>query len=128
MKTNTSLSIKIILIVFFLFTLGITYGQSNKTPNKTTSRKEITTENPNPNTRINRCSTVEYEKYLQEKNPKRISEAQFESWLAPLVKLKNSWYNNNNSSCGSRDTQWSTHRNSTKYYRCSSTIADNGTQ
>jgi hypothetical protein len=86
MKTNTPLSIKIILIVFFLFTLGDTYSQSNKTQNKTTFGQEIPTENPNPNTRINRCSTVEYEKYLQRKNPKRISETQFESWLAPLVK------------------------------------------
>jgi Pregnancy-associated plasma protein-A/Secretion system C-terminal sorting domain len=33
-----------------------------------------------------RCSTVEYENYLQEKNPKRMTKEQFESWLAPLIK------------------------------------------
>ncbi|NML58761.1 M43 family zinc metalloprotease [Chryseobacterium cheonjiense] len=33
-----------------------------------------------------RCSTEEYEKYLQEKNPKRMTKEQFESWLAPLIK------------------------------------------
>lgn len=33
-----------------------------------------------------RCSTQDYEKYLQEKNPKRMTREQFESWLAPLIK------------------------------------------
>lgn len=33
-----------------------------------------------------RCSTQEYERYLQEKNPKRMTREQFESWLAPLIK------------------------------------------
>ncbi|MCJ7933469.1 MAG: M43 family zinc metalloprotease [Chryseobacterium sp.] len=34
---------------------------------------------------FDRCSTVEYEKYLQAKNPKRLTDEQFEAWLAPLV-------------------------------------------
>ncbi|MBT2620712.1 M43 family zinc metalloprotease [Chryseobacterium sp. ISL-6] len=33
-----------------------------------------------------RCSTVEYENYLQAKFPGRMTADQFESWLAPLVK------------------------------------------
>lgn len=34
---------------------------------------------------IDRCSTVEYENYLKERYPRRISNEQFEKWLAPLV-------------------------------------------
>ncbi|MEN4758845.1 M43 family zinc metalloprotease [Chryseobacterium sp. C39-AII1] len=34
---------------------------------------------------FDRCSTVEYENYLRSKNPKRLTDAQFEAWLAPLV-------------------------------------------
>jgi hypothetical protein len=35
---------------------------------------------------FDRCSTVEYENYLQEKYPGRMTRDQFESWLAPLIK------------------------------------------
>lgn len=35
---------------------------------------------------FDRCSTVEYENYLQTKFPGRMTVDQFESWLAPLVK------------------------------------------
>lgn len=34
---------------------------------------------------IDRCSTVEYENYLKERYPRRMSNEQFEKWLAPLV-------------------------------------------
>jgi len=37
-----------------------------------------------------KCITDEYEQYLQEKNPKRLSNEKFEEWLAPLIeKYKN---------------------------------------
>lgn len=32
-----------------------------------------------------RCATDEYEQYLQENDPKRMTKDQFESWLAPLL-------------------------------------------
>ena len=32
-----------------------------------------------------RCATTEYEKYLQKMDPKRMTDEQFEAWLAPLV-------------------------------------------
>ncbi|WP_185117598.1 M43 family zinc metalloprotease [Chryseobacterium sp. PMSZPI] len=34
---------------------------------------------------FDRCSTVEYENYLQAKYPGRLTEEQFEAWLAPLI-------------------------------------------
>lgn len=36
-------------------------------------------------TKSNVCGTVEYENALQDKNPKRNSDAEFEKWLAPKV-------------------------------------------
>ncbi|QYS89901.1 M43 family zinc metalloprotease [Flavobacterium davisii] len=40
--------------------------------------------------KVVRCSTVEYEKYLQKNNPKRANLVQFEKWLNPLIeKQKN---------------------------------------
>lgn len=35
---------------------------------------------------IIRCSSTEYEQYLQEKYPKRMTDAEFEAWIAPLIK------------------------------------------
>ncbi|MDD5148877.1 MAG: zinc metalloprotease, partial [Flavobacterium sp.] len=86
MKTITSISTKIILTAFCLFILGNTYSQANKTTSKTLFGKAVKVKNANPNNGIIRCATVEYEQYLQEKNPSRMTNAQFEAWLAPLVK------------------------------------------
>jgi hypothetical protein len=86
MKTTSPHSILLILIFFCLLTLGNLYSQDKKTTNKMLFGKPITAKSKNPNNGIIRCATVEYEQYLQEKNPKRMTNAQFETWLAPLVK------------------------------------------
>lgn len=85
MKINTPLSTPLILLFFCFLTLGNLYSQDQKTTNKTLFGKPITAKSKNPNNGIIRCATVEYEQYLQEKNPKRRTNAQFETWLAPLV-------------------------------------------
>lgn len=86
MKTITLNSIRKIFILFCLFFLGITYGQGKKSTTKTVFGKPVIAGTINPTNGIVRCATVEYEKYLQEKNPKRMNRTQFENWLAPLVK------------------------------------------
>ena len=86
MKKTTSLSIKLILVIFCLFPLGNTYSQDKKQTNKMLFGKPSTAKSKNPNNGKVRCATVEYEQYLQEKNPKRMSNAQFEAKLAPLIK------------------------------------------
>jgi len=73
------------LLLICLFCLGITYGQGNSIANKTLFGKQVRAENINPNNGKIRCATTEYEKYLQESNPKRLNDAQFEAWVAPLV-------------------------------------------
>ncbi len=73
------------LIVLCFFIFGNNYGQDKKTTNKTAFGKTIQPESVNPKTGQIRCATTEYEKFLQKKNPKRMTEAQFETWLKPLV-------------------------------------------
>jgi hypothetical protein len=69
-----------------MFILGNIYSQNENTTSKTVFGKSIKTKSNNPNDGIIRCATVEYEQFLQVKNPKRAKEDQFENWLAPLVK------------------------------------------
>ena len=85
MKTITLLSIQRILVVLCLFALGNAYSQIKSPSTKSIFGKSITAENSNPSNGIIRCATVEYEQYLQEKNPKRLKEDQFEAWLSPLL-------------------------------------------
>jgi hypothetical protein len=85
LKINIPFYNKIILSLCFLFFVGTTFSQGIKT-NITLFGKPVNAKNINPNNGIIRCATVEYEKYLQEKNPKRQTDAQFEDWIAPLVK------------------------------------------
>jgi hypothetical protein len=86
MKTITPNSFQKIFVILCLFFLVITYGQGTKSTTKTVFGKTVKAGTINPNNGIVRCATVEYEQYLQAKNPKRMTNAQFESWLAPLVK------------------------------------------
>lgn len=85
MKTITHISTLKIIVILCLFFLGNTYAQVKNPSNKMLFGKTITAKNSNPNKGIIRCATVEYEQFLQEKNPKRLKETQFEAWLSPLI-------------------------------------------
>jgi len=85
MKITTPHFIKLFFMVFCFFSIGNFYSQDKKPTNKMLFGKPITAKSKNPNNGIIRCATVEYEQYLQEKNPNRLTNAQFETWLAPLV-------------------------------------------
>ena len=85
MKINTSLSIQLICSVFYLLICGNGYSQNNKIITKTVFGNALKASSVNPNNGKIRCATVEYEEYLQAKNPKRSTNAQFENWIAPLV-------------------------------------------
>lgn len=84
MKTTSH--INNLFIVICLLALNLAYSQGKKQVTKTLFGKPIKIENVNPANGHIRCATTEYEKFLQEKNPKRLTNAQFETWLAPLVK------------------------------------------
>jgi hypothetical protein len=86
MKQITLYSIQKIFVILCLFTLGNTYSQDKKAKDEPLFGKNITAKSKHPTTGIIRCATVEYEQYLQEKIPNRMTNAQFENWIAPLVK------------------------------------------
>ncbi len=78
--SNTTLKT---LVFVCLFVFGSVLAQEKN--EKMLFGKPISPEKVNPKTGIIRCATTEYESYLQEKHPKRMNNAQFESWLAPLI-------------------------------------------
>lgn len=83
MKLNSPSYLSKIFVSVFLFALGFGYGQKQST--KALFGKQISTQNRIPKNRYIRCASVEYEKLLQKKNPNRLSDAQFEAWITPLV-------------------------------------------
>ncbi|MDD5148878.1 MAG: M43 family zinc metalloprotease [Flavobacterium sp.] len=77
---NTS-HIHNLFVVICLLSLNLTFSQGNKQAKSTLFG--------NPKNIVNghiRCATTEYEKFLQENNPKRMTNTQFEAWVTPLVK------------------------------------------
>jgi hypothetical protein len=86
MKAATPRFLHKIIVVLCFFVLGNIYSQVKNSTDKMLFGKTIAAKSKNPNNGIIRCATVEYEQYLQEKNPNRMTNTQFETWLAPLVK------------------------------------------
>lgn len=76
---------KITLLCLFFLSLSIS-AQINK---PLQFGKQINTENRSPSGYI-RCASVEYEELLKKNDSKRLSDQEFENWLAPLIeKYKN---------------------------------------
>lgn len=86
MKTATPISIQKIFFILGFFSISFSYGQVKKVTPKTLFGKEVKGSSVHPHTGIVRCASVEYEEFLQEKNPNRMTSVQFENWLAPLIK------------------------------------------
>lgn len=74
-------------LLVLIFALGAVFStQAQKTSSEPTAfGKKISASNINPDNGMVRCFTTEYENFLQEQNPKRMSDAQFEAWLQPLL-------------------------------------------
>ncbi len=84
MKRTISLTGHKIFVLLCLFVLNIGYSQKQDT--RTLFGKPLKSSSINPQNGYIRCASSEYEKYLQEKDPKRMTNAQFETWVTPLVK------------------------------------------
>lgn len=63
-----------------LFSILLSFGQEAK--QKTVFGRQPSHVSPEG---IIRCASTEYEHYLQQNDPKRMTDEQFEAWLAPLI-------------------------------------------
>lgn len=84
MKKITNL--KNFFVLICLLTLSIGYSQVKRQTSATLFGEPIKSETVNPDNGIIRCGTVEYEKFLQKNDPRRLTDEQFEAWIAPLIK------------------------------------------
>ena len=82
MKKITS---KVILMAL-LFTTKISFSQTN-TNTQTLFGQELTDANKESLERLGiiKCASVEYEEFLKALYPERVTNAEFESWLAPKI-------------------------------------------
>lgn len=85
MKNIKITSVHILYISLFVMIVSNSLGQVKQTSNHQAFGKAIKVSAVKPPTNKIRCITTEYEQYLQEKNPSRMSRASFEKWLNPLV-------------------------------------------
>ena len=83
MKNFTSLRM---VLSISLLSVGLLQAQQNSSALKKERKfSKKSTEELSKYHGFERCSTVEYEQYLQAKYPDRLTDAQFESWFAPLI-------------------------------------------
>lgn len=90
---KTTIKQNLLVLIFALGAVFSTQAQKSKSTEPSAFGKKISTSSINPDNGFVRCITTEYEKFLQEQNPKRMSDAQFEAWVAPLLEA----YKNGNS-------------------------------
>lgn len=83
MKKNTTIQNIFILLCFL--SLNTIYCQEKKQSKATLFGQQIKHENINPDNGFIRCASTEYENFLQENNSKRMTNAQFEAWIAPII-------------------------------------------
>ena len=83
MKRTAPIFILKALTFICLLVLGVSYAQ--KKNDKILFGHPVSKEQINPANGLVRCASTEYEKFLQEKNSKRMTDAQFEAWVTPLV-------------------------------------------
>lgn len=88
MKKITSLYIPILFVLTAFFSISVLYSQDKEKATNKLFGKEKNQANVNPKNGYIRCATTEYEEYLQEKNPKRMTNVQFEQWIGPIIKQR----------------------------------------
>lgn len=85
LKMKNFTSLRMILSVSLL-SVGLLQAQQNSSALKKERKfSKKSTEELSKYHGFERCSTVEYEQYLQAKYPDRLTDAQFEAWFAPLI-------------------------------------------
>lgn len=86
MKNST---ISRVIFLFSMMLCTIMYGQklriSNLEDSKMVFGKAYTKDELKSPTGVIRCASTSYEKFLQAQDPKRLTDAQFEAWIKPLI-------------------------------------------
>ncbi|HLF51655.1 M43 family zinc metalloprotease [Flavobacterium sp.] len=83
MKKNTS--IRNIFVLLCFLSLSTIYCQEKKQTKSTLFGQQIKNGYINPDNGFIRCASTEYENFLQENNSNRMTTAQFEAWIAPII-------------------------------------------
>jgi len=72
-------------LVFFVMLFCSVFAQKKDAQEKIVFGKKYTIEDLKKMNGVIRCASTEYEAMLQKQNPKRMTDAQFEAWIAPLI-------------------------------------------
>ncbi|WP_345207761.1 M43 family zinc metalloprotease [Chryseobacterium ginsengisoli] len=72
-------------LLFFVLLCCSAFAQKKHGQDKVVFGKTYTIEDLKKMNGVIRCASTEYEAMLQKNNPKRMTDAQFEAWLAPLI-------------------------------------------
>jgi len=72
-------------IFFSLFSISLLFSQNKTVEEHLLFGSKISRGSINPRNGIIRCGSVEYEKMLQKKDPKRKTDAAFESWISTQI-------------------------------------------
>ncbi len=81
---NSKITLKVTLLFFVLLFTSI-FAQKPNGQDKIVFGKTYTIEDLRKTNGFIRCASSEYEAMLQKNDPKRMTNAQFEAWLAPLI-------------------------------------------
>ncbi|WP_051891273.1 M43 family zinc metalloprotease [Chryseobacterium sp. JM1] len=82
MKGKTTFKLPFLL---FLTLFCLVFGQKNDPKDKIVFGKVYSLEELRKTNGFVRCASTEYEAMLQQKDPKRMTEQQFEDWIGPLI-------------------------------------------
>jgi hypothetical protein len=82
MKGKTTFKFPFLL---FLMLFSLAFAQKKNPSDKIVFGKIYTLEELRKTNGFVRCASSEYEDMLQQKNPKRMNEQQFEDWIGPLI-------------------------------------------
>ncbi|MBW8524799.1 T9SS type A sorting domain-containing protein [Chryseobacterium chendengshani] len=81
---NTKIIFKLPFLLFVMLFCSV-FAQKNGEQDKIVFGKKYTIEDLKRMNGVIRCASTEYEALLQKKDPKRMTNAQFEAWIAPLI-------------------------------------------
>lgn len=76
---------ELVVVILFSLTFGFTQAQNKQVENTIVFGKTYTKEDLMKMNGVIRCATTEYEEYLQKQDPNRMTEAEFEAWINPLI-------------------------------------------